>query len=64
VIHNSFTRLLHQLEPDAVLLDYRLFDSWYASLPNLKQVRTCGWCWLTRLHGNRLATPMRSIYAC
>nr|WP_262908864.1 hypothetical protein [Hymenobacter translucens] len=26
-----------------------LFDSWYASLPNLKQGRACGWPWLTRL---------------
>ena len=31
-----------------------LFDSWYASLANLKQVRTCGWAWLTRLKRNRL----------
>ena len=30
------------------------FDSWYAGLPNLKQVRACGWHWLTRLKANRL----------
>ncbi|RTQ51389.1 IS701 family transposase [Hymenobacter gummosus] len=34
-----------------------LFDSWYASLPNLKLVRACGWRWLTRLHANRLVNP-------
>lgn len=34
-----------------------LFDSWYASLANLKQVRACGWPWLTRLKRNRLVNP-------
>lgn len=29
------------------------FDGWYASLDNLKQVRTLGWQWLTRLKANR-----------
>jgi putative transposase len=32
---------------------YVLFDSWYASLENLKQIRHYGWLWLTRLKGNR-----------
>jgi putative transposase len=31
-----------------------LFDSWYAGLDNLKQVRECGWTFLGRLQGNRL----------
>lgn len=30
------------------------FDSWYSSLENLKQVRDCGWHWLTQLKSNRL----------
>lgn len=34
-----------------------LFDSWYASLANLKQVRACGWPWLTRLKANRRVNP-------
>lgn len=34
-----------------------LFDGWYASLENLKQVRDHGWRWLTRLKGNRQVTP-------
>jgi hypothetical protein len=29
------------------------FDSWYSSLDNLKQVRSFGWDWLTRLKSNR-----------
>jgi hypothetical protein len=33
------------------------FDSWYASLDNLKAVRAAGWRWLTQLKGNRLVTP-------
>jgi putative transposase len=34
-----------------------VFDSWYSGLDNLKQVRSLGWCWLTRLKGNRLVNP-------
>lgn len=30
-----------------------LFDGWYASLENLKALRTLGWRWLTRLKANR-----------
>jgi hypothetical protein len=30
-----------------------LFDSWYASLENLKHLRSLNWRWLTRLKGNR-----------
>ena len=33
------------------------FDSWYASLSNLKMVRACGWRWLTQLKANRLVDP-------
>ena len=40
--------------PDGVL-----FDSWYASLKNLKQVRCFQWRWLTRLEHNRLVNPDR-----
>lgn len=30
-----------------------LFDSWYATLKNLKEIRKLGWRWLTRLKSNR-----------
>lgn len=33
------------------------FDSWYASLDNLKQVRSLQWHWLTQLKSNRLVDP-------
>jgi hypothetical protein len=31
-----------------------LFDGWYAALETLKQIRSYGWVFLTRLKGNRL----------
>lgn len=33
------------------------FDSWYASLENLKLIRSLGWHWLTRFKANRLVDP-------
>lgn len=36
---------------------YVCCDSWYSSLENLKQIRTLGWPWLTRLKANRLVNP-------
>jgi len=33
------------------------FDSWYASLTNLKRVRDYQWIWLTRFKSNRLVNP-------
>jgi len=30
-----------------------LFDSWYASIDNLRLIRDVGWRWLTRLKANR-----------
>lgn len=34
-----------------------LFDNWYASVDNLKQVAHYGWRWLTRLRGDRVVSP-------
>jgi hypothetical protein len=36
-----------------------LFDGWYASLDNLKHLRSLGWGWLTRLKANRLVNKGR-----
>ncbi len=45
-----------------------LFDGWYSSLDNLKQLRTLGWPWLTRLKENRRVNPdrtgLRAVSAC
>jgi len=38
----------HGFEPELVA-----FDSWYSGLPNLKQLRTLEWHWLTQLKKNR-----------
>ena len=42
------TAKARDFEPELVA-----FDSWYASLDNLKRVRECGWDWLTQLKNNR-----------
>jgi hypothetical protein len=34
-----------------------VFDSWYASMENLKLVRSMPWHWFTRLKSNRLVNP-------
>ncbi|MDQ5955989.1 MAG: transposase [Chlamydiota bacterium] len=36
---------------------YVLFDSWYASLENLKQIRNLEWLWMMRLTPTRLVNP-------
>jgi putative transposase len=36
------------------------FDSWYASLDNLKAIREYGWRWLTQLKSNRLVDVNRT----
>jgi putative transposase len=45
-----------------------LFDSWYASVDNLRLIRTCEWRWLTQLKANRLVNPdrtgNRAVAAC
>ena len=37
--------------------EYVAFDSWYASLDNLKLLRTLNWRWITRLEADRLVNP-------
>ncbi len=39
-----------------------LFDSWYSALDNLKQVRACGWTFLTQLKVNRKVDLDRQGY--
>lgn len=40
--------------------EFVLFDSWHASLENLKLIRQAGWQQLTRLEHNRHADPNRT----
>jgi hypothetical protein len=37
-----------------------LFDSWYASIDNLRLIRHRDWRWLTQLRSNRLVNPDRT----
>ena len=55
--HDHFWEMLLVAKGRGFSPKYVLFDGWYASLENLKQVRDHGWQWLTRLKGNRQVTP-------
>jgi putative transposase len=64
--HDGITKNEHFL---AMLLTARqrgfvpecvVFDSWYASVDNLRLLRDCGWRWLTRLKANRRVNPDRT----
>lgn len=37
--------------------EFVLFDTWYSSINNLKEIRKKGWHWLTRLKKNWLVNP-------
>lgn len=55
--HDHFWEMLLMAKGRGFAPRYVLFDCWYASLENLKQVRDHGWHWLTRLRGDRVVTP-------
>jgi DDE superfamily endonuclease len=55
--HDHFWEMLLMAKGRGFAPRYVLFDNWYASLENLKQVRGLGWHWLTRLRGDRVVTP-------
>lgn len=55
--NDHFQQLLATAHTRGFAPDLVAFDGWYAGLPNLKQVRACGWPWLTRLKANRLVDP-------
>jgi putative transposase len=54
--HDHFWELLLMAKGRGFSPQYVLFDTWYASLENLKQVRDCGWLWLTRLRSDRVVS--------
>ena len=55
--NEHFRDLLAQAQGRGFQPGYVLFDSWYSSLENLKQVRSYGWRWLTQLKSNRQVNP-------
>ncbi len=55
--HDHFRAMLQTAKERGFQPDYILFDSWYASLENLKKIRSLQWQWLTRLEHNRAVNP-------
>jgi hypothetical protein len=55
--HDHFWEMLLMAKARGFSPKYVLFDNWYASLENLKQVRGLGWLWQTRLRGDRVVSP-------
>ena len=55
--NDHFRDMLATAQTRGFAPDLVAFDSWYSSLANLKQVRACGWHWLTQLKVNRHVDP-------
>jgi len=55
--NDHFQAMLRRAHERGFSPRYVVFDCWYSSLANLKQVRSLGWHWLTRLKQNRLVNP-------
>jgi hypothetical protein len=55
--HDHFWEMVLMAKARGFSPRYVLFDNWYASLENLKQVRGLGWHWQTRLRGDRVVSP-------
>ena len=51
--NDHFLAMLATAQARGFLPECIVFDSWYASLTNLKAIRARGWRWLTRLKQNR-----------
>jgi hypothetical protein len=58
--NDHFRSLLQTAHQWGFQPEFILFDSWYASLENLKLIRSLGWHWLTRLEHNRHVDPDRT----
>jgi putative transposase len=55
---NDYFRELIRVAKDRQLHpEYVGFDSWYATLDNLKLIRTLDWQWITRFKENRIVNP-------
>lgn len=58
--NDHFRGMINQARERGFAPKLVIFDSWYASLENLKLIRRHGWHWLTQLKGNRLVSVDRS----
>ncbi len=55
--NDHFRAMLATAEVRGFTPECVVFDSWYASLANLKAIRGYGWRWGTQLQANRLVNP-------
>ena len=55
--NDHFLDMLNRAEERGFNPEFVLFDTWYSSIKNLKEIRKKGWRWLTRLKKNRLVNP-------
>jgi putative transposase len=55
--NEHFLEMLQKAKDRGFAPRYVLFDSWYATLRNLKRIRSYGWHFCTRLKSNRLVNP-------
>ena len=55
--NGHFRRMLEVVEGRGFQPRWVLFDSWYASLENVKAIRDKGWFWLSQLRSNRRVNP-------
>lgn len=58
--NDHFKDMLQESKARGFSPDLVIFDSWYASIDNLKTIRSFNWHWLTRLKKNRLVNPDKS----
>jgi putative transposase len=58
--NDHFRHMVTQAHERGFEPEVAAFDSWYASLPNLKLLRDYGWPWLTQLKSNRQVSVDRS----
>ncbi len=55
--NDHFRAMLATAEERGFVPECVVFDSWYASLENLKAIRGRGWRWVTQLKANRTVNP-------
>lgn len=60
--NDHFTEMLKKAQERGFQPTRVLFDSWYASVKNLKCIRKMGWTFLTRLPANRIISLNRDLY--
>jgi len=67
--NDHFLNMLNKAYERGFSPNYIIFDSWYASLKNLKTIRNHGWKWITRLksirkvstHGDKRNRPISEV---